>query len=184
MEYYILSQDESIHHTVAINPVWIPKKWKPAKVIERKIELMKDDILYGQSSYNFLVKSDSGNVYPDLLEVPLPLISTEMKEIFCSYESHIQCACALLSDRELKKQHVYWLFALERIACLGEGIEFYPNKNLKKLVLDKNRIGSRKIFRIQGIIEKRIIISFDVAESMLRRPLAGINLEKVECIGE
>lgn len=181
MEYFILSQDESIQHTVSINRDRIPEEWKSKITVERGIELQPGDIPGGKS-YNFLVRSDKENAYPDFIQVPLPLISTGMKEIFLSHESDIQCNCALLSNRELKQQRVYWLFALKRIACASEQTEFYPNHMLKKLVLDREKIGHRVIFQVQGIMEKKVIVNSDVAESILRRPITGIRLEKINCI--
>ena len=104
-----------------------------------------------------------------------------LKNIFCSFEIQIQCSCAILSDRESRRQEAYWLFALERVKCLGSKAQFYPNGVLKKLVLNRDAIGDHSIFRVHGIIEKQIVIRFDVAESILRRPMVGIKLEGIEC---
>lgn len=95
MDYFILAQDESVPHTVYLKRDWIPEELKSINIIERGIELRPGDIPIDKS-YNFLVKSDKKNVYPDLMEYPLPLISTEMKEIFISHERDIQCNCAFL----------------------------------------------------------------------------------------
>lgn len=42
-----------------------------------------------------------------LIETPLPLLSTSLKEIFSSYETQIQCSCAILSDNVLRRQKVF-----------------------------------------------------------------------------
>lgn len=183
MDYFILAQDESIPYVVFLERDWIPEELKSIKIIERGIELKPGDIP-NDKSYNFIVKSDKNNVYPDLMEYPLPLISSEIKAIFISHERNIQCNCAFLSDRQLKQQRGYWLLALERIDCASEKTEFYPNHFLKKLVLDRDKIGYRNVFRVQGIMEKKIIVSSDVAECILRRPMTGITLERINCIGE
>ena len=64
---------------------------------------------------------------------------------------------------------------------IGSKAQFYPNGVLKKLVLNRDAIGDHSIFRVNGIIEKQIVIRFDVAESILRRPMVGIKLEGIEC---
>ena len=158
----------------------IPAVWRTTGGIKRSVEFVPGEL--PERNHNFLVKSNRENVYPDLLESPLPLVSTKLKDIFCSYEEKIECKCALLSDREREEQRVYWLFALNRVDCVSKETEFYPNRFLKKLVLDRNKIGHRTVFRVQGILEKQIIVRFDVAESILRRPLTGLLLKEVECM--
>lgn len=48
------------------------------------------------------------------------------------------------------------------------------------MVLDEKRIGAKAIFRVNGTIQKPVIIRRDVAESILRRSMLGIKLECVE----
>lgn len=179
MDYFTLSQDLSFIHTVRINRYFIPENWKREIAKGRSVEFE-----FGKLSsrpHNFLVDNQKENMYPDLIEAPLPLLSNRLKEIFCSFEKNIQCSCAILSDPVLRTQEIYWLFALERLECLGDGSEFYPNSTLKKLVLNRKSIGEHCIFRIHGIREKQIVIRFDVAESILRRPMIGIKLERIDC---
>ncbi len=179
MDYFTISQDISLIHAVELDCGFIPEAWKKEIVKGRSVEFEFGKL--PAQNHNFLVKSKKENIYPDLLEAPLPLLSTTLKNIFCSFENQIQCSCAILSDREARRQEAYWLFALDRIKCLGSKAEFYPNGILKKLVLNRDAIGEHSIFRVHGIIEKQIVIRFDVAESILRRPMVGIKLEGIEC---
>lgn len=179
MDYFRLSQDLSFIHTVKINRAFIPENWKREIAKGRSVEFE-----YGKLSsepHNFLVENQKENMYPDLIEAPLPLLSNRLKKVFSSFEKHIQCSCAILTDPVLRTQEIYWLFALERLECLGDETEFYPNSTLKKLVLNRRCIGEHSVFRIHGIREKQIVIRFDVAESILRRPMVGIKLERVDC---
>lgn len=179
MDYFTLSQDLSFIHTVKINRDFIPENWKREIAKGRSVEFEFGKL--PSRPHNFLVDNQKENVYPDLIEAPLPLLSNRLKEIFNSFEKNIQCSCAILSDPVLRTQEIYWLFALERLECLGDGTEFYPDSTLKKLVLNRSLIGEHSVFRIHGIREKQIIIRFDVAESILRRPVVGIKLERVNC---
>lgn len=179
-DYFVLSQDEAIQNTVRIDRNWIPKEWRPANNIDRRAALQPEDLHDKDQAYNFLVKSDKRNVYPDLLEIPLLLISPVLKDVFCSHEGHLQCNCALLTDRGQREQREYWVAALEIIDCMAEETQFYPNRFIKKLILDRKKIGDRNIFRVKSILEKWVIISSDVVDSILRRPMTGIKLERVD----
>ncbi|MNM87696.1 hypothetical protein D3C81_998850 [compost metagenome] len=50
---------------------------------------------------------------------------------------------------------------------------------IKKLVLQRDKIGPRRIFRVKESERPLIIIRLDVAESILRRDLVGIRLKRV-----
>lgn len=179
MDYFAISQDIALSHAIRFNRDFIPEDWKKEIARGRSVEFKYGEL--PDKKYNFPIKSDKEKAYPDLIEAPLPLLSTRIKEIFCGFENRIQCNCAILSDKDLRKQEVYWLFALERVECLSNDTEFYPNGTLKKLVLDERRIGKHTVFRVKGILEKQIVIRFDVVESILRRPVMGVQLKKIEC---
>ena len=50
----------------------------------------------------------------------------------------------------------------------------------KKIVLDKEKIQEKKIFRIKEISKNLVVVRLDVAESILRRKPKGICLERLE----
>jgi hypothetical protein len=77
---------------------------------------------------------------------------------------------------------VYWLTLIDKIECVSEESEFKKDKSIKKLVLDKEKIGNKKIFRVEGVVEKIIVINQDIAESILRRYFEGIGIEKIKSI--
>ena len=179
MEYYILSQEESYHNTVSFEKAHFPPELRSICAINRKLRLDFQNVPFQEKSFNLRVKSGEEIYYPDLIETPLLFISDRLKTVFFSYESRIHYNCTILSDLVHKRQEVYWLCALEEADCLGKSAKFYPDHSLKKLVLDKKKIGNRKIFYISGIRENRIVVHFDVAESILRRPFTGICMKKV-----
>lgn len=183
MEYFVLSQDETFKNGVVIDQDRLPEELKTSRSLGRKINLYLQNAPFNEKSFNLMVKSNVNNYYSDLIEIPLFLISDQLKKILCSYESGLQCNCAILSDRIHKIQKVYWLCTLEKVDCLGKNTEFYSDHSLKKLVLDETKIGNKKIFQVSGIREQRIIVNLDVMESILRRPFTGIHMEKacVEC---
>jgi len=181
MEYFLMSQDMDFHNAVSIKQKQIPEAWRSSKGIERRLYPSAEQ--FSGRNYNILVQSDKRNMYLDFLEFPLPLLSTPLKDVFFSYVPDMPCSCVLLSDRELRQQHTYWIFELECLECLADKTELYPDGTLKKIVLDKEKLKGNAVFRVNGIAQKPIIIRRDVAESILRRSMLGIKLECVEVDG-
>lgn len=184
MEYFHLSQDETHRNPVIFDEDRLPEELKRALSWKRKADLISGDALVKDKSYNIIVKNNGGKFYySDLIETPFLLVSDGLKKIFSSYEQGLQWNCAILSDRANKEQRVYWFCTLEKIDCLDERAEFYPDHSLKRLVLDKNKIDGKTIFQVSGIREQRIIADINVTESILKRPFTGIHVEKV-VVGE
>jgi hypothetical protein len=178
MGYFILSQDKTYKNQVAIDKSRLPEELQQKASLRSKNYYECENRFIGDKSFNLIVKSNVNNYYSDFIEIPFLLISDELKKIFISYEASLTCNCTILSDRVNKIQKVYWLCALEMVDCLGADSKFYPDGSIKELVLDRAKIGNRKIFQVAGIREQRFIASLDVVESILRRPFTGICVEK------
>lgn len=50
-------------------------------------------------------------------------------------------------------------------------------------MLDKEKIGKKAVFCVDGVIQKPVIVRRDVAESILRRSMLGINYDHVTVAG-
>lgn len=181
MEYFLMSQDTDFLNIVSIKRQQIPREWLSLNNMERRLYPSADKFI--GRNYNILVESNKRNLYLDFLEFPVPLLSTVLKDIFFSYMPQMPCSCVLLSDQKLRKQHTYWIFELEHIECLSDYTVRHPDGTLKNIVVDKAKVEDRTIFRINGGIQKPLIIRGDVAESILRRSLLGVRLEYVRHIG-
>lgn len=182
MEYFLFSQDKAMNHVVSLDYRYLPKQLKPDIEIKLTTDIRWSDQAVFEQCYNFRVISKDSNMYPDYLYQPLPLLSTRMKEIFEAYEQYFSSTASFLSDPVLKIQEIYWLFAVREQDCLDESTELFPNRLLKKMVLNKKKIGTRQIFVVDGILEKRLVVSLDVAESLLRRSMEGIVLTPVTVV--
>ena len=178
MDFFLMSQDMDFQNIVSIRREEIPETWRSTRGIERRHYPSAKDFL--GKNCNILVESNRQNLYPDFLEFPVPLLSTTLKDVFISYVPGLPCSCVLLSDQKERQQHTYWVFEVECLDCLADGTEYYPDGTWKKMVLDEKRIGAKAIFRVNGTVQKPIMIRRDVAESILRRSMLGIKLECVE----
>ena len=81
-----------------------------------------------------------------------------------------------------KKRSEYNVLLVDRIDCLHEDAEFYPDKSIKNLVLDRKKIGDRVIFKVKGIGPAYMIVSLDIVESLLRRNCYGVKFTKVDSV--
>ena len=181
MDFFLMSQDMDFQNVVSIRREEIPETWRSQRGIERRHYPSAKDFL--GKNYNILVEGSRQNLYLDFLEFPVPLLSTTLKDVFTSYVPGLPCSCVLLSDQKERQQHTYWVFELECLDCLADGTAYYPDGTWKKIFLDREKIGEKAIFRVNGIIQKPIVIRKDVAESILRRSMLGVKLERADVQG-
>lgn len=117
--------------------------------------------------------------YPDLITRQACLISDGIKELFRKYDKTIVFRAVQLIDKDTGKQLLYWIMGLDEVVCLSDRAQFYPNKTIKKLVLNEDKIQNKAIFMLGGILEKYIVVRLDVAESLLRRPFYGVEFQPI-----
>ncbi len=118
----------------------------------------------------------------DIFLEPAYIISDMIKSVIENYDSTIKFKGIQLfsegSEEIISK--LFWIPKFSEVPALHSNTEILPNRCLKKLVLDKNKIYQKHIFKVGGLLETRIVISERVAEAILRRKPLGVKLEKVE----
>lgn len=129
------------------------------------------------------VDQTSEEQYLDWLSKPWPMISDEMKNILALYNPKMEYKQIDLIDRQNYLQHTYWSFYVPSVDCLSPETEFYPDRSLKNLVVNRQKIKTHHFFSIRGIREPLYLVSLDAAESLLRRELTGFILESVNQAG-
>lgn len=97
------------------------------------------------------------------------------------YNRNIIFKRTALIDRNNQKQKIYYIPIFEEVETLHKDSKFNWNKSgLEKIILDKDKIKDKKIFKVKESSERVIVIRLDVAESLLRRKLKGISIERLE----
>lgn len=172
MDYFLLNQDERYTNTPRLIDVFKKVNIKNLNLPNaHKIE----DITI------FQVSADEGCEFLDILDSQLFLISEDMKKIIEKYDRNISFKTLVIIDSLRDRQENYSLPILEEIECLSDKAELNLNKTVvKKIVLDKEKIQGKKIFKIKESSKPLIVIRLDVAESLLRRDFRGIKLEKLQ----
>lgn len=171
MEYFIMSQDRRIQN------VFVMKEFRGRGSLD--YDTSYADKLKDHTSL-FTIESD-GSSYPDMLEAPLVMVSKKVHDVLELYDETAVYKKVSMINRPKNTRKEYYVMLLDRIDCLHEDATFYPDRSIKQLVLDKEKIGERQIFKIQGIGPAHVIVSLDIAESLLRRSCYGIQFTKVKC---
>lgn len=172
MDYFLLNQDERYTNTPRLIDVF--KKVNIKNLNLPNAHKIEDIII-------FQVSADDGCEFLDILDSQLFLISEDMKKIIEKYDRNILFKTLVLIDSLRDRQENYSLPIFEEIECLSDKSELNLNKTVvKKIVLDKEKIEGKKIFKIKESSKPLIVIRLDVAESLLRRDFRGIKLEKLQ----
>lgn len=171
--YFILKT-----HPEVINPIQILKL--DPSIYNNQVSLE----MYKKTSELVVGYFDSGPDVEicDVLEMPVWLISDQVKRLFHLYESSMAFKGVQVFSiyPEDNTSPLYWWPYIEPVECLSEKTQKYENGTLKELVLKSAPVLQRHIFRVSGLLEHRVIVSLPVAESLLRRGLIGIGLEPVK----
>lgn len=175
MEYFMISQDPDFYNILTV-------KVKLKNNARRKIEVSQEDIISIKRVIRFNVDGLPNFTYPDILDVPIFLLSNNISPVFRYHFSDQHFKPTLLIDAKQKRHQLYYLPFIEKIDCIHESTTFYPNKSLKSLILDKKKMNGVKICRIDGIMEQIVLVSLEIAESLLRRNIIGISIKKIPSI--
>ena len=117
-----------------------------------------------------------------VLESPAYLLIDELKQLLSLYMPSFQAKAIQLFAVEMDRHdnYMYWLPYFEPVSCLHQMAERYPNGMLKKIVLDVTKIPPIPFFRLDDILEFKVVVTLPLAESILRRHLYAISLTPLE----
>lgn len=161
MEYFILRQDQSI-----INPI-----------IPLKTDL--DDDFVCSSVFGEVIEKENAP-YLDYLDRPKRIVSDALKELLTKYEDNLDFTAIVFTDVKKGTQRVYWLMDIMTKNCISQETTYYPNGQMKELVIDSQKVELDCIFQVESKMESYTIVNLEVAESMLRRAFLGIELQRVK----
>jgi len=169
MDYFIMQQDPQINNIVVL------KNWQSA-IYDDAPEYHIAPISI--KTRTVFVEDQLYNEYPDFLAEPIPLIAKDLMQVITLYQKDIIMHPVVLIEKKTKLQTVYYSLNIPEIECASEKSKLDHIGKIKELVIDKNTVAGKRIFRVAGY-EKRIIVRLDVAESILRRETYGITFEKL-----
>lgn len=161
MEYFILRQYERINNYEKLPYV--------------KIE--KDFFVKNEPMFYFI---ESKNSILSFLQKPFWLVSQGIFNIFRQYQVGAKARLLIMKNKESQDFNTFYFYKPYQLNCLHQDTEFYPNNTLKRLVLSEKLISSNKIFSVNQILEKYLIIDLEIAELLYSSGIFDFKLEKVE----
>lgn len=172
MKYYIMSQDKRMQHHIQF------REFPGEKITEVGTDMT------GKIKKNLTlhVKDDGHTVFTDVVEAPFFMVSDEVAKVIGMFEPDIDFFTIIFQTKHQEEVCVYKIVPLDRMECLHKNTEFHKDKSLKELVLDKEKIQGKHIFKIAGISPHYVVVSMAIAESILRRNCEGIQFTEVKIV--
>jgi len=103
-------------------------------------------------------------------------VSDDFKELLDLYTDNLSAFPVFITDKNQKGQKVYWRVVIELVDC----VVTEPNMNYASLTLHKSGPGCKHIFRIAFEKQEYLIVSLNLAETILRKEPAGIRFLPVK----
>lgn len=123
---------------------------------------------------------------PDVMLRPTFMVGRSIYNIVKLYDENIEWKSlqvfpdTLEYAREMVKS--YWIPCLPEYKCLHEETIVLPNGTVDRLVLNRRKMRNVDIFRVADarIKENLVAVSLPLAESINRRNVYGVSMERVE----
>lgn len=129
------------------------------------------------------VEGDENSVYPDFIEAPFFLISDRLKVLMEMFDLTVQYKKVIFNHITQRKQSVYWLILPDQRKCLHKKTERYPNDFVKKMILDRKKLGNNRVIQVIMMPVPQIVVQLDVSEAVLRRNMI-VEFEAVDVADE
>lgn len=170
MEYFILTQDRRIN---------VPKL--PAELIKAvpKLIVSTSKVRNLTDAMAFPIQNNQDGEYPAVIDQEVYLVNTQVKDVLGHYDWKLASSPTMFNDMHKGQQHLYWVLDIKTVDCLADETIFNPNRTLRKLVLNERKVIHIPMFKIGGILEEYVAVRLDVAESLLRRDIYGIELKPI-----
>lgn len=121
--------------------------------------------------------------FPDILTEPFLMVSRETADVIEMYtpQTIFKTIYLLEADREIHA--TYFMPFVEEVECLSDQTKkSRGGTELLEIVLHRDMIAGKPIFRIAGFTHPYLIVRLDAIESMLRRGVRGIKLQELTIV--
>lgn len=171
MRFFTMEQDKMLQDMIELREFDIRG---PRHIFQKK-----DGAILNPSTTLYLAEK-SGEALPDFIQSPIPLVSDMVKKVLDVYEDDMVFRSVSLVDKKREAIFLYHTLLPEEHEMLSDQTEYYPNGSVKRLVLDRKKIGEHKVFWLDTKRFRNPFVSLEVVESILRRNPIGILFEEVE----
>lgn len=169
MDYFWLRQDHCYLHTPVIKG-FHEKTRRSDFTVESAASIPERNIVY--------CDSEEKQEFIDILDGQLCLVSKTVRNVFRMYEKGITYKFFCFLNNITGEYANYYAPIIPATYCLAEGIPVQKND----IKIKQEAISEASIFRAENQEKEIIVVRLDVAESLLRRNLQGIELIRLKCI--
>lgn len=173
MKYFMISRDGALSHVIA--PEKLDGSLYRDKYSKKEFDAVQNMVVTWFENSQELEK-------PDVLYTPAFLVSDKFKKLLRAFEPRMKCKGIRCYPRETEDPEalLYWWPWIPRVQCLSERTARYPTGLVEHLVVVEKTLRDRPILMVDGTIETIVLVSLEMAESMLRRGLWGMEYIPVE----
>lgn len=171
MRYFFITQDRNLSGTI---------RYRDFDISTNRHLFSREDSGQLNGAVALYLAGDGKEARWDFLQYPVTMFSRRFKDLLDAYEPDLFFQEVVLIHKENSLQYRYVHTLMDQLDAVGSGTEYYPNGTVKRLVLDRERIGRHNLFLLKGNHRKDPIVSLPLAESLLRRKPVGICFEEVE----
>lgn len=161
MNYYIMEEDSE----------YKGKYSKPKRESIKKIFNKREDIME-------CVVTDTED-FPDYIMNEKYIVSEKFKLFLEKYDPDIFLGNLVMINQKEEKLKVYYGFNPYNRNCISEKSIRNREGAIVDLVLEREKIGPFKIFKVSEKTQEFVIISEEPAEKLMREEFSGIKLKKI-----
>lgn len=170
MNYYILSED--IHFPYAMELGKFPESIDKRAIATTELQYLNNEA----------VEIELKEGLSDISTYIYPIISQDIKDIFDKEELvGIFYKPVILNDGDDK--YLYYLMLPKKLDCISyaeSGLEKNKMTRITKgFYLNENALGNMRVFGIEGVLNRLIIIDKGIKEALEKEKLVGIKITDI-----
>lgn len=173
MKYFMISQDKELSNLIV--PEKLDLNIYKDGTLKRDFDKASTMVVSYFSNSQELEK-------PDVLYSPAFFVSDRFKKLLKVFNPKmsfkgIRCYPKEVEDSEAL---LYWWPYIPKVKCLSQETEKDPMGMIKHLVVEESKLQGKSILIVDQTLETIVLVSLELAESMLRRNFWGMNFTPVD----
>jgi len=178
MRYFRLKQDKRIQNVATIDEkLDVEKMWESTDGLFFPYKIINSGIHKQDVNFLPLIECTAG-----IME-KIFAVSEKTKKVFETYQIGAEYRNFGLGNLKKRDLQVYHFMKPLEVECLSEKTEFKPNKEVKRLVLDRAKIGENRVFQVKELRANYLIVSLEIVEVLLQKYINEFEIIEVECEG-
>lgn len=117
--------------------------------------------------------------YRSVIELPVFLVSAEVRVILNQFESNLTYKTVFVSDQATYAQAHFCLIDVPQVDCISRTHSVIEKGIIKQVVLDEEKINGHRMFWAAELPFPGLVVRLDVAEALLRHSLYGLSIRRI-----